>query len=155
MKSLSDLKKHFSIEEFVSPAVYQRFKEDAWRFFDPRLIETMAFIRKQLASPITINNWKWGGVYTQRGLRENISPIVSSKTTEGKLYLSAHVLGMAVDFEVKGMAAEEVRKWLSDNSELLPHPVRLEHKKDGKPIHWIHLDVATTGDKGKVYMFDV
>ena len=42
----------------------------------------------------------------QRGLRCNLCPIVSNKQS---LYLSAHILGKAGDFTVRGLTAEEAR----------------------------------------------
>ena len=42
----------------------------------------------------------------QRGLRCNLCHIVSNKQS---LYLSAHILGKAGDFTVRGLTAEEAR----------------------------------------------
>jgi hypothetical protein len=81
-----------------------------------------------------------GGNFSQRGLRSNLSPIVKEKTSLEKLYMSAHCQGMGVDFDVKGMSAEEVRKWIVDNKIFLPHPIRLE-----SDVNWVHLDVRTDG----------
>ena len=96
--------KYFDIKELVDINVYQLHKEDSIRFFDPRLIETIEWIRENIASPITINNWDSGGSFTQRGLRHNRSSLVRNKH---RIYLSAHVLGMAFDFDVKGKTAKE------------------------------------------------
>ena len=44
--------------------------------------------------------------------------------------------GDAVDFDVHGMTAAEVRRWIADNKEKLPYPIRLENN-----TNWVHLDV--------------
>ncbi len=138
--------KYFIIQEFVSPAVYKKYGETAWQFLDPRLLKFMDWIREQLEKSITINNWCFGGKLTQRGLRENISEIVKTKTNNNSLYLSAHVLGQAADFDVKGMTAGKVRSWLIGHQEELPFPIRIESM-----VSWNHLDVRDTGSQ--VYVF--
>ena len=148
-----DIQKNFSIYEFVDEDVYNKFGEKAWRFLDPRLLHTMAVIRYALGKPIIINNWKWNGSFSQRGLRTNISPIVSKHS----LYLSAHMRGAAVDFDVEGMPASKVREWLVNNEYILPYKIRLERKilSKNQEINWVHLDVDYEPDNPQVYLFDV
>lgn len=147
---------YFKIEELVDKATVNKYGQvRCWSFFDPRLLENLYWVRKAINSPITANNWLFGGSFTQRGLRTNLSSIVKNKTLNGRLYLSAHVRGAAVDFDVKGMEAEEVRNWLVANQANLPHPIRLEHKKNGTPISWVHMDVDHIEENPKVYLFDV
>ena len=88
----------------------------------------------------------------QRGLRHNKSVMVRRKDS---IYLSAHMFGKAVDFDVQGMDATEVRAWIIKNANLLPCKVRLENKKKGKPISWVHLDVIQEEQNPKVYLFNV
>lgn len=140
--------KYFKIQELVCPDVYKKYGEQAWMFIDPELIETLDIIReKVLCQPMVVNNWINGGSYTQRGLRCNLCQLVKDKTMVGKLYLSAHNFGKAIDATVQGMSAEDARKLIIKNQILLPHPIRLE---DG--VSWLHLDVYDA-DKGKVYLF--
>jgi len=49
---MSSIKDYFEIEELVSKAVFDKEGENAWRFFDPRLLETMLFIREYFGKPI-------------------------------------------------------------------------------------------------------
>lgn len=149
---LEKVKKYFTIQEFVSKDVYDKYKEDAWQFICPMLLETLLIIRKELGKPMTINNWHKGGQFSQRGLRHNQSPLVKGKSA---MYLSAHLMGKAVDFDVQGMSAVEVRNWLSNNSSILPCKIRLENLMDGKPISWVHLDVYQNEKNSKVYLFNV
>ena len=152
---INDLKKYFNIHELVSPKVYNKMGSGAWCLFDTDALETLLFIRENLGKSITINNWFWGGKFKQRGFRENTSSIVSKKTEKDVVYLSGHVIGKAFDFDVKGMEAEEVRDWLKEKASELPCKIRLEHKKNGEPINWVHLDTKHYPDKPKVYLFDV
>lgn len=157
MESKSLFKKfsqYFDLEEIVREDVliqYGRNTNLLLSRFDPRLLETMVLIRKELG-PITINDYAWGGSLDERGLRDNDGPMVKSK---GRPYLSAHVLGAAFDFDVEGMTANEVRAWLKENANRLPYKIRLERKYNGHYISWVHLDVCDEPDNPKVYEFDV
>ncbi len=148
MKTIEKLKRYFSIKELVSEAVYLKYGETAWQFFDIRLFETLLFIREELNLPTTINNWHFGGKFQQRGFRENTCEIVRGKTDKAHIYCSAHVTGQAIDLDVQGMTAQEARDWIIANQNRLPYPIRLE---DG--VAWIHLDCRDAGKK--VYLFKV
>ena len=140
---------YFSVKELVCKHVYERYGENAAMFLDEKLIETLNVIREQiLCAPMTVNNWHAGGNFTQRGLRCNICELVKSKTDARRLYLSAHMLGKAVDCNVEGMTAEEARRLIIAKQELLPYPIRLE---DG--VSWLHIDVYNNGKGEKVYLF--
>ena len=112
-------------------------------FMDERIVVTIDTIRRLIGKPITINNWDSGGEFDERGLRCNICPIVKNKTFLGELYLSAHVLGRAVDFNVQGMNPQEVSIWIAFNKDKLPYNMRIEKDTDT----WTHLDVFDTGNK--------
>ena len=152
---LQRFKKYFKIEEFVNKKTASKFGQTALQFICPRLLHTMLVIREAINKPITINTWHKGGRFSQRGLRTNIGQIVRKKTQRGVLYLSAHTMGKAVDFDVKGMTAEQVRAWLKSNIKILPYKIRLEHKMRGKPIGWVHLDVFSKETNNKIYLFNV
>lgn len=156
-KQLYDLfLKYFRIEEIVSPPCFKKYRHKGSYFFlsrfDPRLLETMIYIREGLDRKITINDWLWGGALDERGLRDNLTSIVKGKNT---VYLSGHVLSMAFDFDVEDMTAQEVRQWLVDHANTLPYKIRLEHKINGKVILWVHLDVIDEPKNPKVYLFNV
>ena len=134
------IKNYFQIQELVCPHMYDKFREYAWNFFDPRLLDTLLVIREAINKPIYVNNWDMGGEFSQRGFRCNRCSLVKEKTALEKLYVTEHGQGMGVDFDVKGMTAEEVRKWIVSNKILLPHPIRLE-----SDVNWVHLGVRTDG----------
>ena len=137
----------FNITELVCKHVFDKYGETSWQFLDPRLIETLDFIREDLNRPIEINNYYWGGHDTQSGLRCNLCNLVKSKTDKGQVYMSAHIEGQAADFSVKDLTAEAVRKWLKQHEDRLPYPIRLE-----AGVNWVHLDVRDAGEK--VYIFN-
>lgn len=83
---------YFGIKELVSPIVYDKWKEQAWMFFDENVLQDLDTIRETYGSPIIINNWAAG--LKQCGLRSNMDEMVKSKKT---LYLSAHTMGKGFD----------------------------------------------------------
>ena len=108
---------YFSIKELVSPIVYDRWKEQAWMFFSPDVLQDLDTIRETWGSPIIINNWANGGSLKQCGLRSNMDELVKNKKT---LYLSAHILAKGFDLHDK----------LGRNSKLYDHCYNLI--KNGK-----------------------
>lgn len=144
------IRAYFKAQDFFCPDVYRRFGDKAWGFLDPRMLDNLAYIRTGLAKPITANTWAQGGAYSQRGLRCNCCSLVANKTKAGALYVSAHMQGMAVDFDVKGMKAEEVRAWIKQHAATLPHPCRLENGTS-----WVHMDVRVdTSNPEKLQTFN-
>lgn len=133
--------KYFGIKELVCPHVYKQWGEKAWQFLDEKLLANLDWIREKLGKPIVVNNWANGGQYSQRGLRCNTCQLVIEKTDLRKVYLSQHIFGKAVDFNVVGMDAESVRQWIKAHATELPYPCRLE---EGENITWVHMDTMNT-----------
>ena len=102
--------KHFPyIQELVSPTVYNYYtprygEEFIWSFFDKGVLKDLDTIRKEWGSPITINDWSWGGKYIESGLRCNKDDIVERVTTP---YLSGHILAKAFDLKPKNRNYKE------------------------------------------------
>lgn len=149
MKTIKD---YFNIKELVGPEVYRKHGERSRQFICPMLLETLFIIRHNLKKPITVNNWSFGGRFTQRGLRHNQSQMVLNKNF---MYLSAHMFGKAVDFDVKGMSVKEVHEWIVKNQDLFPYQIRIERNMKGKLINWNHIDVIQNEANPKIYFFDV
>lgn len=154
-KLIQEVKKYFKLQELVSEAVYQKYGETAWFIFQTEILVCLLLIRVGIEKPITINNWNSGGKFDERGYRENLSDIVTSKTNNGQLYISGHVLGTALDFTVKGMSATKVRKWIVENQEMFPCKIRLEQSVNGKEISWVHIDTKHYDGNPKVYLFSI
>ena len=133
---------YFSLNELVCKHVYDKFGDFAWTFLDEKVVITLDTIRRLIGKPITVNTWADGSEFSQRGLRCNICSLVKEKTLANQLYMSAHILGMAMDFDVEGMSADEVRVWIAVNKDKLPYNIRLE-----RGTAWVHLDVYDNGTK--------
>lgn len=134
--------RNFRLKELVPPDIYDKLGNEAWSLFDDKLIETIDFIRDALGRPITINNWMWNkkdNAMTLRGYRPKDCAIGAVN--------SAHKTGEAIDFDVQGMKAFEVRTWLKLHADILPHPIRVEDD-----VNWVHLDVRAK-EGHKVYFF--
>lgn len=142
-ETITALKQYFKVKELVCPHTYQRYGENAWQFLSTCYLETLLIIREQIiAAPMYCNTSN----LNQRGLRCNVCPIVSNKQS---LYLSAHILGKAGDFTVRGLTAKEARNKIIQNAHLLPHPIRLENN-----VSWLHIDTLPQhGITEKVHLF--
>jgi hypothetical protein len=140
--------KHFGISELICPHVFEKFGDFAWGFLDPRLLMTVDVIREAINKPIIINNYLKEGEFSQRGLRCIQCELVKESIAADELYMSAHLLGHAVDFDVQDMTANQVRGWLVANQNILPFPVRIENA-----VRWVHLDVQNMTET-KVIFFN-
>lgn len=148
MNDLEELKKYFDVEELFGPKEVKRDGQRCWRYLSPAFVQCLLIIRRDILQvPMYCNNWKLGGKFSERGFRNNLCSTVKSKTDKGILYISPHMLGMALDFDAKGMTAEEARNKIVKNVDLLPFPIRLE-----SGVSWVHMDTYFEGDK-KVHLF--
>ena len=140
---LAAISKYFSIEELVCKHTYEKWGNNAWQFLDTHYLHALLVIRRDiLKAPMTCNN----STMKQRGLRCNCCELVKSKNN---VYLSAHILGKAGDFTVKGMSAEEARCKIKANALMLPCNVRIE-----SGVSWLHIDVLPQSSiMQKVYEF--
>jgi hypothetical protein len=139
---------YFDLPELVCEDVFNEYGERAWQFFDSRLLITLDTIRDRIGKPIFVNDWQIHGSYSQRGLRCFRCDLVKAKIEAGEMYMSAHCLGKAADFNVQGLLAEEVRLWIASHANWWPYHIRLE-----KGVSWVHLDVFDQSEN-KVYIFE-
>ena len=142
MNELKDFQKYFDLREVVSKKVYDRYGQQAWQFFDPRLLAVVVWLRKNMGIPLVCNNWANGGSLSQRGFRANLDQIVADKTKQGKLYCSAHCLGKGIDLSSGRASASAIRQWIRANIASCPYPIRLEDD-----VNWVHIDVMNITDK--------
>lgn len=143
-----DITTFFDACELLCPHVAKKFGAKGLRFMDTTILDNLTWIRSRIGRPIRVNNWQNCGKLSQRGLRCNCCALVAAKTKAATPYLSAHVLGKAVDFDVDGMTAEAVRKWIKEQGVDLPYPCRLE-----EGVSWVHMDTVTDGAAGWVTTF--
>ena len=140
---LTEVRRYFAISELVCDHTFQRFGEKAWQFLDTDFLHALLIIRRDiLQAPMTCNT----KTMRQRGLRCNMCELVREKKS---VYLSAHILGKAGDFTVRGMTAERARRTIKDKAELLPCNIRME-----AGVSWLHFDVLPQLN-AKVYEFSV
>lgn len=142
---IDKLKPYFKIQELVCPHCYSKFGETSWQFISTELLSTLYVLRTKIFNkPITINTWKAGGQFSQRGLRCNMCQLVKSKKS---VYLSAHNLGKAVDFNVKDLSISDTHKQIKANLDKFEYPIRLE-KIQSAPT-WCHVDCYQPKDSSK------
>lgn len=131
---------YFSIQELVSPVVYNKWGQQAWMFFDEEILRELDYIREQLGAPIIINNWHKGGSLKQCGLRSNMDEIPKTKTLKNNLYLSAHCMSKGFDLhngfgnhrKLYDLIYELIKK------KKLKHFKRLENFNN--TLVWVHVD---------------
>ena len=142
---IEQLKEYFSIGELVCPHILNEWGIRSWQFPSTDYLHALLVIRRDILQvPMTCNN---GSTYTQRGMRCNRCQIVKNKQ---KVYLSSHILGIAGDFSVQGMTAENARQKIIEKSHLLPCNIRLEGG-----VTWLHFDtLPQEGVTDKVYVFN-
>lgn len=142
--------KNIVTKELVCPHTWNKYGEKSIRFMRKELLETIDVIRNVIVcAPIVINN---GKNCTQRGLRCNLCELVANKTKSGKLYLSAHSFGAALDFSSPKYTANQLRDLILKNQDKLPYKIRMESPIDAPT--WVHIDVlCDENQKEKVYIF--
>lgn len=137
---IDKLKKHFKIQELVCKHCYEKFGDKAWQFLSTEILSILYTLRFEIFKcPIVVNNWAMKGTLSQRGLRCNMCSLVKDKKS---IYLSAHALGKALDFNVQGYTTEGVHKQIKENIDLFEYPIRLE----SNTTTWVHIDTIQPVD---------
>lgn len=131
---IDSLKNHFNIKELVCPHCYDKFNDKSWQFLSTEILSVLYTLRYEIFKcPIVINTWAMKGTLSQRGLRCNRCSLVKDKKT---VYLSAHQLGKALDFNVEGYTTEEIYQKIKDNMNKFEYPIRIEVNT----TTWNHID---------------
>lgn len=100
---IKELSQYFSIVELVGPKEYDRDKDLCWRYLRTELLHTILVLRKDiLKTPMTVNTWKSGGRFDERGFRNNISDIVKSKTVSGVVVYQSSYAWSSYRFRCQG-----------------------------------------------------
>ena len=134
---------HFEIHELVAPeTLAQHHEEECWAMFDPDVLKAADWLRERYG-PATINNWKWGGEFSQSGLR----------TPDSKYYspTSQHSKGCALDMKFKNKTAQQIRDDLAEyqyGGNQIPYFTRVENQ-----VSWLHIDTKPTG-QSELYFFN-
>ena len=146
---IQQLKQFFDIQELVCPHTYKRFGEVSWQFFDTDFLENLLILRRDILQvPMTVNDYKWGGRWTQRGFRCNICQLVRDKTLNNDIYLTAHANGAGIDSVFKSITAEQARQKIREQYSKFTIPIRIE-----KDVTWLHFDIYDPGNGNKLNEF--
>jgi hypothetical protein len=134
----------FDLWELVDPQSFTDYGEGCWSFFPEKSLYMLHGIRTYFNVPITINNWRSGGPFQQRGYRGPSSTIGAA--------LSYHKHGRAFDFDVKGMAAEQVRIEIKMHQDD-PNLILIQRME--KLVTWCHADNGTLKEgQERIYLFN-
>ena len=142
--------KYFKAKELVSPEVYKVHGENSIKYISEDILIFLDSLREELGVPILVNRPKLG--ITQRGLRTTVDELVQTKVKENRLYLSPHVLGRGVDFEVPGLDLKYVYNKIINNPKKYITIKRIENPNVTIPKGYIHVDNIETGKNG-IYIF--
>ena len=153
----SKFEKYFETYEIASSYVCNiNAPSTIYGMFDERLKDLIVWVREGIGRPIYANNWilyeklKQANPrlvkFEQRGYRTNDDPDCKRQKFATK---SAHFEGKALDFDVQGMTAQQVRVWLYDNQDSAPIRFRVE-----KGVNWVHVDVMPHKASDKAYFFN-
>ena len=138
------MQKYFDKEEVLSKHTIDAGGD--YDLLDTDLQKLVVWMRETLGRPMYANNWAIGGQFSQRGYRTNDDPDCKRQKFVTK---SAHFEGKALDFDVHGMTAQQVRVWLYDNQDSAPIRFRVE-----KGVNWVHVDVMPHKASDKAYFFN-
>lgn len=132
--------KHFAIQELVGPDLFNETDDPdlLWWLFDDRLLRVADQLREAYG-PMTVNDWLWGGGYTDSGFR----------TPESGYYsiTSQHSHGRALDLKPSDVSVERIRRDIVERKrDYLKAVTGLE-----LGVSWLHIDVRNTG--GKLHTF--
>lgn len=132
---------YFGIRELVSPIVYDKWKEQAWMFFDESVLRELDLIRQTWGSSIIINNWDRG--LKQCGLRSNMDEMVKTKKT---LYLSAHCMGKGFDLHAGNGLNEKL--WMHCYNLITKKQLKTFKRLEDFKItpSWVHIDTYQTNN---------
>ena len=135
---------HFTAQELVPQAIYDHYGDDSFMFIDNKILITLDLIREYFKSPVIVNNWHKGGNLENRCFR--------SWDTRVGARLSQHKLGKAVDFNVVGLTADEIRKEIIENQDniFFESIMRME-----LGTSWVHIDIKPIDSsyQKRIYLF--
>lgn len=119
--------RHFQPQELVPPNIYDLRGDKSIELIDERVLLTLDTLREVFGSCI-INDWSFGGGYSQSGLRTSESEDFSPT--------SQHTFGRAMDCKFKEVSAAEVRKRVIEYKSMFPYITFIEDD-----VTWFHFDV--------------
>ncbi len=132
---------HFTIEELVSPKVFNAYKDSQhklWQLFDPNLLDVLDRLQEKFGTTY-VNTWKWGGIYTLRGLRHMVIDLAELKREKILLPVGPHEFGRAIDCHFKTIPARVVREYILSHKSEYPEITGIETN-----VNWLHFDTRNS-----------
>ena len=126
----------FVLREFVPPSVWEDFGAASRWFLDPRMLDLAQFYRDHFGSAVRVNDWHYGGDFTERGFR--------LPDTNTGARLSQHKFGRAFDCNVEGLTPNEVRREIKQNEDLFMEQGLTTLESGDIATTWVHSDIRTT-----------
>jgi len=120
---------YFQLEELVDPQTFEKFGDDAWWFLDPNAVAMLVALREAFGA-LTINDWLWGGHFTESGFRH-------PQSTTGAT-LSQHKFGRGFDVKSKHFTPVQMQAFILANRERFPLITTMENAKHTET--WLHFD---------------
>jgi hypothetical protein len=130
--------KYFQVYELVDRLTYEQRGDEAISVFNPEVLIQLDNLREYFGVPITINNWHSGGSFEWRGWR------TPEKAKELGAPHSQHRIGNAIDGDVRGMSADDVRAAIIANKD---HPLLCRIQRLETGITWVHFDLMWVPDR--------
>lgn len=127
---------YFELHELVDKPTWERLGEKSIWMLNPTAFNGLIALRVALDSPMTVNNYFWGGNLSNRGYRSIYS------TIGGKF--SQHRVGNAFDFNVKNMSNESVYNFIVNN--YAKFGITTVEDIKFTPT-WVHIDFRNTNQK--------
>jgi len=143
--------KHFTIEELVSPIVFNDRGEQAWDLLDPRLLQMLDQLVDRFGA-IIVNTWKSGGKFDLRGYRGRRDlPKDHFIRGRGKdtysLDYDQHIHGRAADCTPLNTTVHKIRDYILNHQDEFPLIGGIE-----LDVSWLHIDVRPRRN-GKIVAF--
>lgn len=128
--------KHFQAHEYVDPITEKEFSILSFTKMDPRILWTIDRIRERYGRPVYINTYNIPKYVEERGKSFRFRGYRPHYYMNGADY-SEHRHGRAIDFDVDGMTAEEVRQDILANQfdEDFKYITCIEAN-----VNWVHID---------------
>lgn len=127
--------KHFKIQELVPPSLLEILPEQmAWKLMDEKVLRLADYLKERYSpdNPVVINNWSWGGAFTQSGLR--------TKDYEKFNKNSRHPYGDALDikFPKEPWLVDKIREDIRKEGSAFPYITEVE-----EDVSWLHVSTST------------
>lgn len=138
---------HFVEQEFVPPEVYNDLIDEKYSLtsiIDSKLLWTADKIREFFNKPMTINTWHKKGEFSLRGFRPKNCSIGA--------FRSQHKSGNAIDFDIQGLTADQVRNVILKNQKTYDGFKYITRMEAG--VNWVHIDLKQVDNFTSIILFD-